>query len=121
MSTNALSEHKIRPEHRDRLAIVYVRQSTVQQVQHHRESTQLQYGLVEQAHHLGWSRGQVMVIDEDLGSFGRRTRRLSTSVERSGTQPRGADPGCGAVAASAQLQGLVSTAGAVRSVPNADR
>ncbi|MEQ9379318.1 MAG: hypothetical protein RJP95_00525 [Pirellulales bacterium] len=43
---NSTAEHKIRPEHHRRLAVVYVRQSTVHQVQHHRESTQLQYNLV---------------------------------------------------------------------------
>ena len=64
------AEHKIRPEHRGRLAIVYVRQSTVHQVQHHRESTQLQYGLVEHARRLGWPQEQVLVIDEDLGISG---------------------------------------------------
>ncbi len=45
-------DHKIRREHQDRLAIVYVRQSTMHQVQRHQESTKLQYGLVEQAHPL---------------------------------------------------------------------
>src|SRR3712207_7540176 len=37
---------KIQPRHRDRLAIVYVRQSSPQQVLDHHESTQLQYALV---------------------------------------------------------------------------
>lgn len=64
------AEHKIHPEHRSRLAIVYVRQSTVHQVQHHQESTQLQYGLVEHARRLGWPQEQVLVIDEDLGISG---------------------------------------------------
>jgi hypothetical protein len=40
---------KIQGYHRDRLAVVYVRQSTVQQVERHQESTRLQYGLVERA------------------------------------------------------------------------
>lgn len=64
------ADHKIRHEHRDRLAIVYVRQSTVHQVRHHQESTQLQYGLVEQAIKLGWGREQIVVIDDDLGVSG---------------------------------------------------
>ncbi len=64
------AEHKIRAEHQGRLAVVYVRQSTVHQVQHHQESTKLQYGLVEQARRLGWPQEQVLVIDEDLGVSG---------------------------------------------------
>ncbi len=61
------SEGKIRPEHRDRAAVVYVRQSSRQQVQEHAESTRLQYGLVERAVVLGWARSRVVVIDDDLG------------------------------------------------------
>jgi DNA invertase Pin-like site-specific DNA recombinase len=60
-------QHKIRPEHLDRAAVVYVRQSSRQQVLEHAESTRLQYGLAERAVVLGWARSQVMVIDEDLG------------------------------------------------------
>jgi DNA invertase Pin-like site-specific DNA recombinase len=58
---------KIRPEHLSRAAIVYVRQSSRQQVLEHPESTRLQYALAERAVALGWARSQVMVIDEDLG------------------------------------------------------
>jgi DNA invertase Pin-like site-specific DNA recombinase len=64
------AEHKIRPEHQSKLAVVYVRQSTMHQVQHHRESMQLQYSLVEQAQRLGWTKEQILVIDEDLGVSG---------------------------------------------------
>lgn len=64
------ADPKIRSEHQGRLAVVYVRQSTVHQVQHHQESTQLQYSLVEQACRLGWPKEQVLVIDEDLGLSG---------------------------------------------------
>lgn len=62
---------KIQGHHRDRLAVVYVRQSTVQQVERHQESTRLQYGLVERAERLGWASARVLVIDEDLGQSGR--------------------------------------------------
>ena len=58
---------KIRPEHLDRAAVVYVRQSTKQQVLEHPESTRLQYALAERAVALGWARSQVVVIDDDLG------------------------------------------------------
>jgi hypothetical protein len=49
------------PRHLDRVAIVYVRQSTLQQLQQHRESTALQYGLAERACRLGWPRPRVSV------------------------------------------------------------
>ena len=58
---------KIRAFHRERLAVVYVRQSTVQQVLDHQESTRLQYGLVNRAQALGWAAERILVIDEDLG------------------------------------------------------
>ena len=61
------AQQKIRPEHLDRAAIVYVRQSSRQQVLDHSESTRLQYALAERAVALGWARSQVAVIDEDLG------------------------------------------------------
>lgn len=50
---------------RERLAVVYVRQSTMQQVLEHQESTRLQYGLVQRAMALGWSEARVLVIDDD--------------------------------------------------------
>jgi len=58
---------KIQGQHRDRLAVVYVRQSTPQQLVRHQESTRLQYGLVERALAFGWAQQRVLVIDEDLG------------------------------------------------------
>jgi DNA invertase Pin-like site-specific DNA recombinase len=61
---------KIQRVHLDRVAIVYVRQSTLQQIERHRESTRLQYGLVERALELGWTKQRVVVIDEDLGRSG---------------------------------------------------
>jgi excisionase family DNA binding protein len=61
---------KVQPRHLDRLAIVYVRQSTLQQLEQHRESTALQYGLAERACRLGWPRPRVSVIDDDLGCSG---------------------------------------------------
>src|SRR5437868_1430689 len=52
---------KIQPWHWQRLAVVYVRQSTPQQVLDHQESTRLQYGLTERAVELGWAEAQVVV------------------------------------------------------------
>jgi DNA invertase Pin-like site-specific DNA recombinase len=66
---------KVQGRHCDRLAIVYVRQSTLQQVERHQESTRLQYGLVERALQLGWSRERVVVIDDDLGRSGATATR----------------------------------------------
>jgi DNA invertase Pin-like site-specific DNA recombinase len=64
---------KIQPWHRDRLAMVYVRQSTSQQVLDHQESTRLQYGLRARAGALGWSAERIVVIDDDLGKSGTTT------------------------------------------------
>jgi DNA invertase Pin-like site-specific DNA recombinase len=61
---------KLRDWHLDRWAIVYVRQSTPQQVNDHQESTARQYALAGRAVDLGWSAERVLVIDEDLGRSG---------------------------------------------------
>lgn len=65
-----LQNGKIQGYHHDRLAIVYIRQSTLQQVERHGESTKLQYALVEKAYALGWPKDKVIVIDDDLGRSG---------------------------------------------------
>jgi DNA invertase Pin-like site-specific DNA recombinase len=81
-----LSSSKINARHRDRLAVVYVRQSTLGQVQNHPESTRLQYALVDRAVGLGWPADRVVVIDEDLGRSGAGTalrpgfQRLVTEI-----------------------------------------
>ena len=75
-----LHSSKIHRHHTDRMAVVYVRQSTPQQMTRHPESTRLQYALVERAVELGWERSQVHIIDEDLGKSG------STAQGRSGFQ-----------------------------------
>lgn len=61
---------KIRSHHQDRLAVVYVRQSTAQQVLEHRESAALQYNLRRRAVEWGWPAERVLVIDEDQGHSG---------------------------------------------------
>lgn len=66
----SLMPEKIHRQHRERLAIVYIRQSTVQQVERHQESTRLQYALVDRAIEFGWARETVVVIDDDLGRSG---------------------------------------------------
>jgi DNA invertase Pin-like site-specific DNA recombinase len=68
---------KLRDYHLARLAIVYVRQSSPQQVLDHRESTARQYALVDRAVALGWPADRVVVIDEDQGQSGQSaTARL---------------------------------------------
>jgi DNA invertase Pin-like site-specific DNA recombinase len=57
--------------HRSKLAIVYVRQSTTQQIYDHQESRARQYALVDYAVSLGWPRERILVIDEDQGCSGR--------------------------------------------------
>jgi DNA invertase Pin-like site-specific DNA recombinase len=61
---------KLHEYHFTRLAVVYVRQSSPQQVAEHRESAARQYALVERAVALGWPRDRVVVIDEDQGHSG---------------------------------------------------
>ncbi|MBV8139294.1 MAG: recombinase family protein, partial [Deltaproteobacteria bacterium] len=61
---------KIGAPHLNRAAYVYLRQSTPAQVEHNRESTQRQYALAVRATALGWSRQQVVIIDDDLGVSG---------------------------------------------------
>jgi DNA invertase Pin-like site-specific DNA recombinase len=72
---------KITASHLRRVAVIYVRQSTLAQVEHNRESTARQYDLVERAAGLGWPRGAVRVIDEDLGVSGASTAGRSGFAE----------------------------------------
>jgi DNA invertase Pin-like site-specific DNA recombinase len=85
------SPSKVTAEHRRRLASLYVRQSSLQQVQDHRESTARQYDLQRRAQALGWSADQIVVIDEDLGLSG------ASAAERNGFQRLGAEVGLGRV------------------------
>ncbi len=66
------SSPKIRDRHRDRLAVVYVRQSSPHQVLENRESRERQYGLAMLAQQFGWSADRVLVIDEDQGLSGKQ-------------------------------------------------
>lgn len=77
---------KVSAEHLQRMAVVYIRQSTSAQVFEHGESTARQYALADRAVALGWERKAVQVIDEDLGRSGASTEgrsgfaRLAESV-----------------------------------------
>jgi DNA invertase Pin-like site-specific DNA recombinase len=68
---------KIKTTHIQRVACVYIRQSTPGQVEHNRESTARQYALGDRAVQLGWPKEQVVIIDEDLGLSGSTTDKRS--------------------------------------------
>ncbi len=61
---------KILDLHRKKLAVIYVRQSSLYQVENHLESKARQYQLTDRAQHLGWPSARCVVIDEDLGISG---------------------------------------------------
>lgn len=80
LASGTLRSDKITDEQLARKAIVYVRQSTQQQVIEHRESTARQYALADRAVLFGWPQAAVEVIDEDQARSG------SSAVGRSGFQ-----------------------------------
>jgi DNA invertase Pin-like site-specific DNA recombinase len=61
---------KITVSHRRRSAAIYVRRSTLAQVERNKESTARQYDLVARARQLGWPASAIRVIDGDLGVSG---------------------------------------------------
>jgi len=71
---------KVRPEHLDRNAYLYIRQSTLRQVVENSESTKRQYALRDRALALGWDAQQIVVIDCDLGQSG------ASAADREGFQ-----------------------------------
>jgi DNA invertase Pin-like site-specific DNA recombinase len=66
---------KVTSDHLERQAFLYVRQSSLQQVEEHRESTRRQYALRERAIALGWREDQIEVIDSDQGESGASQNR----------------------------------------------
>jgi DNA invertase Pin-like site-specific DNA recombinase len=89
MLTALAPDEQISTAHRAKRAYIYVRQSSVNQMKHHRESTELQYRLVDRAVRFGWPRERVEVIDEDLGKSG------AGGSDRSGFQKLIAEIGLG--------------------------
>ncbi len=65
---------KLSGRHLEKLAIVYVRQSSPQQVFDHKASRERQYALADYASLLGWPKDRILVIDEDQGQSGRTAR-----------------------------------------------
>ncbi len=70
----------IQPHHHQRQALIYLRQSSPQQVLRNAESLKLQYALRDRAAQYGWEAGAIHVIDTDLGVTG------SSTVSRPGFQ-----------------------------------
>ena len=62
---------RINSGHLRRLALLYVRQSTLRQVMENTESTTRQYGLRQRAIALGWPTERIVVIDCDQGQSGK--------------------------------------------------
>jgi DNA invertase Pin-like site-specific DNA recombinase len=82
---------KVERQHLQRRAYVYVRQSTVAQVERNAESRERQYELVERAVALGWQAAEVVVVDEDQG------RSAKSADGRDGFQGLVAEVGLGRV------------------------
>ncbi len=80
---------KVTAEHLQRTAFLYIRQSTLRQVLQNTESTQRQYALRQRAIALGWTAGQIVVIDTDQGQSG------ASAADREGFQRLVADVGLG--------------------------
>jgi DNA invertase Pin-like site-specific DNA recombinase len=87
--TLSLTGSQLRPDHLQRDAWIYVRQSTLTQVRTHTASTARQYALVQRAQALGWSREHIHVVDQDQGHSG------ASTVGRDGFQALVAEVGLG--------------------------
>jgi DNA invertase Pin-like site-specific DNA recombinase len=61
---------KVQPQHLERGAYLYIRQSSMRQVIENVESTKRQYALRSRAIGLGWRDDQIVVIDSDQGESG---------------------------------------------------
>src|SRR6266436_2436400 len=92
------SNPKIRLDHLERPAFVYVRQSTLFQVRENTASTARQYDLVQRAQELGWSKASITVLDQDQGLSG------SSAVGRDGFQFLIAQVGLGQAGAVLSLE-----------------
>jgi Resolvase, N terminal domain len=113
---------KITPEHLARQAVVYIRQSTADQVANNLESQRRQYNLPERARQLGWS--DVAVIDDDLGRSGGGVARpgfeklLATICAGPATAATGTR--CWSSAGSSAHSLPMRTAFTIRAIPTTD-
>src|SRR6266849_2004821 len=87
---------KITSRHLQRRALVYVRQSSYQQLLHNVESRRLQYAMEKRVRDLGWN--ETEVIDEDQG------RSATTTIGRTGFQRLVAEVCLGKVGAVAAIE-----------------
>ena len=94
----SLTAHKLRPDHFDRQAFIYVRQSTLLQVRDNTASTARQYDLVQRALDLGWPREHITVIDQDQGHSG------ASAIGRDGFQLLVSEVGLGHAGAVLSLE-----------------
>ncbi len=62
---------RVTTSHTQRNALIYIRQSTANQLRFHQESTERQYKFHERALQLGWSTDKIEILDKDLGISGK--------------------------------------------------
>jgi DNA invertase Pin-like site-specific DNA recombinase len=89
---------KLRADHLERDAWIYVRQSSLAQVRTHTASTARQYDLVQRALALGWPREHIHVVDQDQGHSG------ASVAGRDGFQALVAEVGLGHAGAVLSLE-----------------
>jgi len=65
--TEFIAPSKIQRRHRDRLAVIYIRQSHPQQQKRHPESVATQRRLRERIQQWGWPEDRIVLLDGDLG------------------------------------------------------
>lgn len=95
---NRFNHPKIQPDHLERQAFIYVRQSTLVQVRDNTGSKARQYDLVQRAMNLGWPRERITVIDQDQGHSG------ASAVGRDGFQLLVSEVGLGRAGAVLSLE-----------------
>ena len=88
---NLAAHQKVTPQHLQRLAYLYIRQSSLRQVLENTTSAARQYALQERAIALGWPPERVRVIDDDQGQSG------ASATARVGFQGLVAEVGLGRV------------------------
>ncbi|MGD8406906.1 MAG: recombinase family protein [Anaerolineales bacterium] len=95
---NRLNNPKIRADHLERKAFIYIRQSTLVQVRDNTGSKARQYDLVQRAMRLGWAQENIIVIDQDQGHSG------ASIVGRDGFQALVSEVGLGHAGAVLSLE-----------------
>ncbi len=95
---NRFNHPKIQPDHLERQAFIYVRQSTLVQVRDNTGSKARQYDLVQRAMNLGWPRERITVIDQDQGHSG------ASAIGRDGFQLLVSEVGLGHAGAVLSLE-----------------